>query len=192
MVPEETLIAGCQSGKRKCQSQLYRTFAPRMLGVCLRYATDRDTAEDILQEGFIKVFGNIGNFRGEGSLEGWIRRIMVNTALTWFKAKRKQGFTEDIDTMDEKGLSDALDSEGGENLEILSPDEVMGLIQQLPDGYRMVLNMYVFEGLSHRDIAENLDISENTSKSQLSKARRYLRKLAEAVEKEKEFIPIQR
>lgn len=192
MFPEEKVIKGCQAGKREYQTQLYRRFAPKMLGVCLRYTPDRPSAEDILQEGFVKVFSSIDRYRGDGSFEGWIRRIMVNTALTWFKKQRKQGFTEDIDALEDK-LPQEEDEQGEENgIESLSPEDVMALIQRLPDGYRMVLNLYVFEGASHKEIAESLDISENTSKSQLSKARRFLRKLVENQEKEKGYIPILR
>ncbi|HRY98714.1 MAG TPA: RNA polymerase sigma factor [Bacteroidales bacterium] len=192
MAPEETLIQGCQAGKRKSQSQLYRMYAPQMLGVCLRYAPDRATAEDILQDGFIKVFLNIGSYRGEGSFEGWIRRIMMNTALSWFKASRRQGFPEDIDGMEERIAAGEETEEGEALLARLKPEEVMALIQRLPEGYRMVLNLYVFEGLSHREIARSLEITENTSKSQLSKARRFLRRLLESEEKEREYIPVQR
>jgi len=194
MVPQEKLIKGCQEGRRKCQSQLYRQYASRMLGVCMRYTTDRASAEDILQDGFMKVFSNIGSFRGEGSLEGWIRRIMVNTALTAFKATRKQGFATDIDEMEDHLAQDD-GAEGGDTEGIfneLQPDEIMELIRQLPEGYRMVLNLYVFEGATHKDIAEELGIAENTSKSQLSKARRFLRRRAELHLKEKQDIPILR
>jgi len=167
-------------------------YAPQMLGVCLRYAPDRATAEDILQDGFIKVFLNIGSYRGEGSFEGWIRRIMMNTALSWFKASRRQGFPEDIDGMEERIAAGEETEEGEALLARLKPEEVMALIQRLPEGYRMVLNLYVFEGLSHREIARSLEITENTSKSQLSKARRFLRRLLESEEKEREYIPVQR
>lgn len=193
MIPEEKIIKGCQSGKHKCQTQLYRRFAPAMLGVCMRYAPDRSSAEDILQEGFIKVYTYIQKFRGEGSFEGWIRRIMVNTAISWIKEQRKNGYTEDIDAIQERiPDNDESNETEDQRFERLNPEELMDLIQQLPDGYRMVLNLYVFEGNTHKEIADYLDISENTSKSQLSKARRYLRKLVREKEIEKQYIPVLR
>lgn len=192
MNPEEKIIRGCQAGKRKYQTRLYRQYAPAMLGVCLRYAPDRDSAEDILQEGFIKVFGNIRKFRAEGSFEGWIRRIMVNTAITWIKARKKEGYSTDMDELEDRIAGEDMDEQAEDKMEILSPEELMELVQELPDGYRMVLNLYVFEGATHKEIAEYMEISENTSKSQLSKARKYLRKLVIEREKRKQNIPILR
>lgn len=150
-----------------------------MMGVCMRYARNREEAEDMMQEGFIKVFQHITDFKGTGSFEGWIRRIMVNTAINQYHQTIKQQLVhfDDIgkleDTMDkEEDTADAdLDTKK------LKPEEVIRLINQMPDGYRMVLNMYVFEGYQHKAIAEALGISENTSKSQLSKGRRYLKQL---------------
>src|SRR5215813_204539 len=146
------------------QEELYRRFSPKMYGVCLRYAGNAEEAEDILQEGFIKVFKKLGSFRGEGSFEGWIRRIFVNTAIEHFRRKRYlQPVTEkEENTIEGKYLS-ALDS--------LAEKDILELVRQLSPGYRTVFNMYVVEGYTHKEIGDMLGISEGTSKSQLSRAK---------------------
>lgn len=147
-----------------------------MLGICMRYCTRREEAEDILHEGFIKVFSNIAKFRGEGSFEGWIKRIMINTSLSYYHANLKLHF---------KTLTEGLEEFPGETEEesvysnAPSRSELLTLIQELPDGYRFVFNMYVFENFSHKEIAGELGISVNTSKSQLAKARKQLQKKLE-------------
>lgn len=146
------------------QEELYRRFSPRMYAVCLRYASNAEEAEDILQEGFIKIFKKLGSFRGEGSFEGWIRRIFVNTAIEHFRRKRYlQPVTErEENTIEGKGLS-ALDD--------LAEKDILELVRQLSPGYRTVFNMYVIEGYTHKEIGDMLGISEGTSKSQLSRAK---------------------
>jgi len=167
------IIEGCMKEKRRAQYMLYQHFAPPMLALCMRYCRNREEAEDVLQEGFIKIFQKISTFRQSGSLEGWIRRIMINQAINHLKAK-KMVF---LDT-DPQMLGNRIPDEGpAEQVEQLyKPEEVLEAIQALPPGYKVVFNLYVFEGYSHREIAEELEISENTSKSQLSRARNYLRK----------------
>ncbi len=160
---DSDLIEGSAAGNRKMQQQLYNRFAAKMFGVCLRYASNREEAEDILQEGFIKVFNKIGSFRGEGSFEGWIRRIFVNTAIEHYRKKiYLQPITEHEESVEGKYLS-VLDS--------LAEKDIIALVQQLSPGYRTVFNMYVVEGYTHKQIAEELGISEGTSKSQLSRAK---------------------
>ncbi|MBD0279806.1 MAG: RNA polymerase sigma factor [Bacteroidota bacterium] len=146
------------------QYELYQRFAPKMYGICLRYAGSAEEAEDILQEGFIKVFKKIESYRGEGSFEGWIRRIFVNTAIEQFRRRNYlQPITErEENTVEGKYLS-VLDN--------LAEKDIIGLVQQLSPGYRTVFNMYVVEGYTHKEIAEALGISEGTSKSQLSRAK---------------------
>ena len=177
MLIEETILQGCIEGKRNEQYQLYRKFASTMLGVCLRYSQNREEAEDILQEGFLKVFQNIASFRKEGSLEGWIKRIMINHALNRFRKNRKIPFYEDIKEINETEIIDT-NEEPAIN-EPFPTEILLSMIQSLPQGYRVVFNMYVFEDFSHKEIAETLKISENTSKTQLMKARRLLRKKIE-------------
>ena len=148
-----------------------------MLGICMRYCKRREEAEDVLHEGFIKVFSNVSKFRGEGSFEGWIKRIMINTSLSYYHASLKHYFQEGIEEIEDMTLSYEDD---GVYSNAPPRSELLGLIQELPDGYRFVFNMYVFEDFSHKEIASMLGISVNTSKSQLAKARKRLqRKLEE-------------
>ena len=149
---------------------MYRRFSPRMYAVCLRYASNAEEAEDILQEGFIKIFKKLDSFRGEGSFEGWIRRIFVNTAIEQFRRKRYlQPVTErEENSIEGKSLS-ALDG--------LAEKDILALIKELSPGYRTVFNMYVVEGYTHKEIADMLGISEGTSKSQLSRAKVILQEM---------------
>lgn len=164
---EEKLVKDCARGKARAQEELYHRHYRTMFGVCLRYTQDREVAEDILQEGFIKVFTNIDRYRGTGSLEGWIRRIMVNTAL---EHHRKMARFLPIVELDE-----ALDADSGHDVvSDMGQQEILELIQALPDGYRTIFNLYAIEGFTHREIASKLDISEGTSKSQFARARRHL------------------
>ncbi len=167
-------------GDRRMQQELYERFAPKMYAVCLRYAGNAEEAEDVLQEGFIKIFNKMGSFRGEGSFEGWIRRIFVNTAIEQFRKKTYlKPITEvEEDTVEGKYLS-VLDS--------LAEKDIIQLVQQLSPGYRTVFNMYVIEGYTHKQIAELLGISEGTSKSQLSRAKLILQDLVKSfIEKRKQ------
>jgi RNA polymerase sigma factor (sigma-70 family) len=177
---DSDLIEGSIRGDRRMQRELYNRFAPKMYGVCLRYAANAEEAEDILQEGFIKVFKKAGSFRGEGSFEGWIRRIFVNTAIEHYRKKiYLQPITEhEASTVEGKYLS-VLDS--------LAEKDIIKLVQQLSPGYRTVFNMYVVEGYTHKQIAEQLGISEGTSKSQLSRAKQILQDMVRTfIERRKE------
>jgi RNA polymerase sigma-70 factor (ECF subfamily) len=167
------IFEGVLKGKRHAQNMLYKKYAPLMLGICMRYAHNKAEAEDMMQEGFIKIFTSVSGYRGDGSFEGWMKRIMVNTAITYFKKNQKHQYHTDMDEVDET-LS--LDEDHESDLEEvnLPKQKLMELIQSLPEGYRMVFNLYVFEQYSHKDIADQLGVSVNTSKSQLSKARRML------------------
>ena len=167
---EIKIIEDCITGKRRAQSKLYKKYANTLLGICLRYSRNKSEAEDVLQEGFIKVFMNIKDFRMEGSFEGWMKRIMVNTALLNSRDNLKHYFHADIEKMQESITEDTL-FEVDDNY---SAKEIMNLVQGLPDGYRMVFNLYVFDNYTHKEIAEMLGISEGTSKSQLARARKFL------------------
>lgn len=172
MTPEPDLIAGSLRGDRKAQSELYHRFAPKMYGVCLRYAANAEEAEDILQEGFVKVFRKLESYRSEGSFEGWVRRIFVNTAIEHFRRKTHlQPITEKEEETYEGSYLNALDH--------MAEKDIVALVQQLSPGYRTVFNMYVVEGYSHKQIAELLGISEGTSKSQLSRAKQILQDLVQ-------------
>ena len=157
------------SGDARAQTELYRLFAPKMFGVCLRYSKDSTEAEDNLQEGFIKVFTYIKNFRHEGSLEGWVRKIMVNVSLEKCRKQNVMYPVEDISLYDSKSYSNDI-------IEKMSADELIKLIQELPPRYRMVFNLFVMEGMNHKEISKEMKISEGTSKSNLARARDILKK----------------
>lgn len=185
MVSDEQIIKGCKKGKRQAFNMLYKKYAAVMLGVCIRYSRTREEAEDVLQEGFIRVFNHIRSFEGRGSFEGWLRRIMVNTAINHYKATRKHVIYDDIDT--NNAAMKALNASAVEEVYEgeFSKEELMAMINGLPDGYRMVFNLFVFEEMSHKEIAGIMEFTENTSKSQLSKARRWLR--ARIMEKQEKY-----
>lgn len=158
-----------RQANRKAQQDLYNGYAPKMFAICMRYAASQSEAEDLLQEGFIKVFQYLHQYRGEGNFEGWMRRIFVNTAI---EGIRKRNFWQKLGDS-ESNLESGSDLNGFENLSLL---DLMKLIQGLSDGYRTVFNLYVIEGYSHKEIGELLNISEGTSKSQLSRAKAILQK----------------
>lgn len=166
----------CKSRDRQAQSELYKIFAPKMYAICLRYSRDQDEANDILQNGFIKVFNKCELFEGKGSLEGWIRRVMVNTAIENHR-KNKVKF---ISTDDLSGHDVALSSPS--SLTNLNYKDLLELIKKLPIGYRTVFNLYAIEGYNHKEIGEMLEISEGSSKSQLSRARSWLKDRIEKME----------
>ena len=169
-ISESDLIRGSIDGDRRLQEELYRRFSPKMYAVCLRYASNADEAQDILQDGFIKVFKKLDSFRGDGSFEGWVRRIFVNTAIEHFRRKKyMQPVTEKEENTIEGKYVSVLDE--------LAERDILELVTQLSPGYRTVFNMYVVEGYSHKEIGEMLGISEGTSKSQLSRAKAILQDL---------------
>jgi len=170
------IISRCLKGDQSAQHYLYKTFSPRMFGICLRYAPDYHTAEDLLQEGFIKVFRHLGKYRGEGSFEGWMRRIFVNTSIEYFrKAVHIYPILDDdnheIDIVDNSCFVD------------LDYQDLLKMVQNLSPGYRTIFNLYVIEGYSHKEIAKMLEINEGTSKSQLARARLILQKKVLAAQK---------
>lgn len=181
MNSDDQIIAGCLEGKRKAFNALFQNYAPVMLGVCMRYCKNRIDAEDVMQDGFIKVFGQIRKFRGEGSFEGWIKKIMIHAAIDNYQSNLKRAFHENVSEIARAGAQ-ADHPDGDDDL----PDEMniphnrlMEMIQDLPDGYRVVFNLYAIENYNHKEIASLLGISENTSKTQLFKARKVLRKKIE-------------
>ena len=162
------LIIDSAAGKTQAQAKLYQYLAPKMFGVCLRYSQDHTEAEDNLQEGFLKVFEKIDSFRHEGSFEGWVRRIMVNVALEKYRKNYLMHPVEDMSIYDGPELNDRIISD-------ISTKDLMKIIQELPPRYRMVFNLYVFEGLNHKEIADEMKISVGTSKSNLARARGILK-----------------
>ena len=164
----DSLFEGCRRGDRKAQENLYKTLASRMMGICMRYAKDTFEAEDVLQMGFVKVFQKISDFRGEGSFEGWIRRIMVNTAIESYRKNLRNLNLVDIEEVYDQPQNTF-------DMSVLELKDLLKLVQQLPNGYRLVFNLYVIQGYSHKEIAKQLGITEGASKSQLSRARAILK-----------------
>ncbi len=163
----DELMEGCVRGERSAQRRLYELYAPKMFGVCLAYSPDRMEAEDTLHDGFMKVFTNISQYKGEGSPEGWIRRIMVNTALEKYRrSQRLQAITDQVRYESSPGIEHILEQ--------IAAQEIMDAVLELSPQYRIVFMLYGVEGYSHKEIAEQLGISEGTSKSNLSRARSIL------------------
>lgn len=185
MLSEEEIIAGCKLGKRKAQHELYNRYSGSMFGVALRYSRNKSEAEDVLQEAFIRIFKYIKSFEGrnQGSLSAWIKTIVINTTLSYNRNNKKHHYTEDVDEV-QVGENPVFDISSDSDTDERK-NKIMKAMQQLPHGYRTVFNLYSLEGYTHKEIAEILDISENTSKSQLSKARKYLRNLLGVTEAEK-------
>jgi RNA polymerase sigma-70 factor (ECF subfamily) len=168
---DEQMVAGCLKGEPIAQKALYQVYARKMMSICMRYAHNREQAQDILQDGFVKVFQKMDHFRADGPLGGWIARTMVNTALDHIR--RNKPFDHSLDLTE----AEHLHAEDEQAVSAMTTSELMELIQALPPGYRTVFNLFAIEGYPHKEIAGMLGISENTSKSQFMKARAYLRKL---------------
>ena len=167
MGDNEKLIRKCQQKSRKAFEELYRKFSPFVYGICLRYAKNRDEAQDILQDCFIKVMDKIGDYRFEGSFEGWLQRMAVRESLNYLRLGRSSFSEIDEDDAEAEDINADIVSD-------ISARELLDEIGKMPDGYRTIFNMYVIEGYQHNEIAEILDITESTSRSQLKKAREYL------------------
>lgn len=167
---EEEIVKGCLRGEAGSQKALYDLYAGRMMSLCLRYIGNREEAEDVFQEGFVRVFDKLGQFSGTGSLGGWIRMVMVNTALIQLRKNQKIRREESLESgnYSYSGDPDALSA--------ISHAELMALIGSMPSGYRTVFNLFAVEGYGHKEISEMLGISENTSKTQFLKARNFLSK----------------
>lgn len=161
------IIIGCQKNKRGAQEDLYNLFKEKMYGICLRYSDNYDEAEDILQDGFLKIFEKIYQYKFQGSFEGWMRKIMVNTALEKYRNKYKIINIQDSIIVNNKSFSEGL-------TDSLTEDELLKMIKELSPKYRTVFNLYAIEGYSHKEISKMLNITEGTSKSNLSRARMIL------------------
>lgn len=172
IVSETDLIKECIAGNRKMQELLYNRYSAKMYAVCLRYSGNSEDAQDLLQEGFVKIFLNLNKYRGEGSFEGWIRRIFVNTAIEYFRRQHK--ITPVSETQE-----NTFEDKDWNTLNIMGERDIINIVQRLSPGYRQVFNMYVIEGYSHKEIADILGISEGTSKSQLARAKILLKKIIE-------------
>jgi RNA polymerase sigma-70 factor (ECF subfamily) len=166
---DTSLVNECLKGNSKAQKALFDKFAPKMFSVCLRYMKNTEKAEDALQDGFIKVFVNLLNYKNSGVLEGWIRRIVVNTCLDELKKNKKLLLNISVEEVEYKLESNDFVQEQ------MMADDLMKLIQNMPEGYRVIFNMFAIEGYAHQEIATQLGISESTSKSQYLRARAYLK-----------------
>lgn len=169
-ISENDIIQGSISGDRRMQELLYQTYSSKMYGVCLRYAGSADDAQDILQDGFVKVFRHLERFRSEGSFEGWMRRIFVNTAIEHYRKK------VNLQTVSETH-EEQIENHDWSVLDRLAVKDILQAVQELSPGYRTVFNLYVVEGYSHKDIGEMMGISEGTSKSQLARAKAILQQM---------------
>ena len=166
---EQELILGCIAARPKAQKALFDIYAPKLYVVCLRYLKDQMRAQDVLQDTYVKIFANIGNYKSEGAFEGWLKRIAVNTCLDQLRKDKKLLTDVSIDDVSHKLSTDSF------SVEKLMADDLLKLVQALPDGYRTVFNLFAIEGYSHQEIAQQLGISESTSKTQYLRARAYLK-----------------
>lgn len=173
---ELSLIAGCKRGESWARKELYELHAPAMMSVCMRYVGNKETAKDLLQDGFIKVYTKINTYSGTGSFKGWMRRVFVTTALEYLRRNDALKVSSNIDDYD-----DAMENMETSALERISADELLACIAELPYGYRTVFNLFAIEGYSHSEIAGILNINESTSRSQFIRARKALQKSVESL-----------
>ena len=178
MMSDHKIIEGCAKHEKKAQQMLYDKYSRLLLGVCLRYASDKAEAEDILQESFLKIFINIKEFSGTGSFIGWLRKVAVNTAITHYHKNLKYRYHVDIDEYVSVEAGVASFEE-----DFFTSEELFKILSELPTGYRMVFNLYAVEGYKHKEIAEILGIDTNTSKSQYSRAKAVIREKLETLSK---------
>jgi RNA polymerase sigma factor (sigma-70 family) len=169
---EATLVSDCLTGSRKHQKALYDLYSPMLFAICLKYTKNQMDAEDVLQEGFVKVFKNLHKFKGEGSFEGWMRRIFVNTAIEYLRSKR-------MATIGSESVENVLSDKQPTGLENLYKKDLLHSARTLSSGYKTVFQMYAVEGYSHKEIASTLGITESTSKSQFSRAKAALRTMVD-------------
>ena len=186
MLPEEkTLLTACKRGDLNAKRELYTLYAGKLFYACLQYAENREDAEDILQDSFMKIFQNLEQFRGEGSLEGWLRRITVNTAIKHYHKRNRSFLRINVNHLNDDAQSDNIDD--NEAVPDFSNEELMAMISTLAPRYRMVFCLYAIEKYSHKEIAKELNISEGTSKSQLSRSRILLQNMIKEKTKEKKY-----
>lgn len=171
---DSELIEGCLKGSKKAQNELFLKYSGQLLVICMRYTGDRMEAEDALQEGFIRIFKKIGTFKADANplLFPWMRRVMVNTTLNYLRDNKKYKFTTEFNGEEYQQIDEISDGCIEELFQEISPQEILKIIGELPAGYRTVFNLYAFENYGHNEIANTLNISVNTSKTQLMKARK--------------------
>ncbi len=177
------IIDGCIRSEKRAQDRLYKKFSSLLFGICLRYTKNKMEAQDVLQDVFVKIYNNIHTYHHDGSFEGWMRRIAVNTSITNYRRNLKHAYQADVDDV----VRSKDEPVYAEDLEYTA-EEMMNCIQKLPLGYKTVFNLYVVEGYMHKEIGDMLGIDVNTSKSQLSRAKTYLQKELEAISKIKSTV----
>ena len=168
---EQQLIDGCKNSNRLAQKELYDVYSRKMMGVCLRYINDRETARDLLQDGFVKVFGAIGTYTGTGSFEGWMRKIFVNCALEYLRKSDVLRDSIELERTNELSTNPEYSV-----IADMSARELMNIVQELPSGFRTIFNLFAIEGFSHKEISEMLCITESTSRSQYTRAKQVLQR----------------
>jgi RNA polymerase sigma factor (sigma-70 family) len=173
---EQELIKGCIAARPKAQKALFDIYAPKLYVVCLRYMKDQMRAQDVLQDTFVKIFAHIGNYKSEGAFEGWLKKIAVNTSLDQLRKDKKLLTDVSLDDVSHKIAHQDY------SVEKLMADDLLKLVQALPDGYRTVFNLFAIEGYSHQEISSQLGISESTSKTQYLRARAYLKDRIENID----------
>ncbi len=178
MIDLHQIVKKCKAYDKKAQKELYDVYSPVLYGICLRYSKSEAEAEDVLQEGFVKILTKINDFKDIGSFEGWMKRIIVNTAISFYHKNKKYNETYDIDEITEKNTENYV--WGNEDF---TKEELLKVINDLPEGYRVIFNMYAIEGYKHKEIAEKLNISHNTSKSQYLRAKERIREKLEQLSK---------
>ena len=185
MMSDQQIIDGCARHDRRAQKVLYEKYSRLLLGVCMRYAGDKAEAEDILQDSFLKIFFKIKDFSGTGSFIGWMRKIVVNTAITHYHVNLKYRYHVDIEeyVSNEQGIS-------GFDEQLFTSDELFKVLNELPRGYRLIFNLYAVEGYKHKEIAEMVGIDTNTSKSQYSRAKAVIRDKLQKLGKLKSSYPL--
>ena len=174
MLNQEDIIKGCRKNESSAQKQLYDLFNKKMYGICLRYISDKDAAKDILQDAFVKVFMDFNKYKGEGSLEGWLRRVFVTTALMHLRQKKKLNLEPLVDNTDSYALTTDDDENNSISTLDFTQEELFNTINLLPDDFKVVFNLFCVENYSHKEISNLLDINENTSRSRLNRARHIL------------------
>lgn len=172
---EKQLIEGCKKGKRQAQKELYDIYSRKMMGVCLRYVNDRETARDLLQDGFVKVFTCIDSYSEAGAFAGWVRKIFVNCALEYLRKSDVLREAADLDNAPELVQPDS------SAVSDMSAEELMNLVNELPVGFRTVFNLFAIEGYSHKEISDMLNITESTSRSQFTRAKQLLQRKINAL-----------
>lgn len=170
MVDLETIIDRCRKKDKYAQAALYNWLSPKLLGLCVRYMQDRDEAEDVMQDAFVKIFTHLHSYKGTGSFEGWAKRIAANTALTALKKKNRIYFERNLTIVENIDFKE-------DEQQLVGLPEILACMDALPLGYRTIINLFLVEEFSHREIAEKLDIGESTSRSQYARARQALMKL---------------